>query len=440
MERISLELFGLSMVGLRFFSVLSQAAVIVITGLMARELGGGRLAQGTAALSVALGAVSLFNGSEFQYGTFDYLWWALVALFTIRLLRTENPRWWLGIGAAIGMGLETKYTILFLTFALLCGLLLSPARRLLWNRWFALGVGIALLIFLPNLLWQIRHDFISYHFLHFIHIRDVRIGRGDRSDFLFKQFFVCANIWAAPLWIGGIVSSLRSSRYRPLAWMFLIPAAYLLTVQGVFYYLAPAYPMLIAMGASQGERWVEQLRKLWRWTVKILLFQGLIGAGLYGMAIALPLADSGPLMRFALEQNDALREEIGWPELVRTVVAIRDALPADERAHLGIAVGNYGEAGAIEMLGPAYQLPAPISTVNSFWYRGYPTPAPTTIILLGNSRERADELFTNCRLAGQNGNPAVVKNEESERHPDIFVCGPPRLPWQELWQKVHDFG
>jgi len=440
MERIGLGLFGLSMVGLRLFSVLSQAAVIVLTGLMARELGGGRLAQFTAALSIALAPMALFNGTEFQYGTFDYLWWALVALFTIRLLRTENPRWWLGIGAAIGMGLETKYTILFLTFALLCGLLFSPARRLLGNRWFAGGVAIALLIFLPNLLWQIRHDFISYHFLHFIHIRDVSWGRGDRLTFFFKQFFMCTNIYSVPLWIGGLVCFLRSPRYRPLAWMYLLPAAYFLSAQGVFYYLAPAYPMLIAMGATGGERWVERLSKVWRWVVKIFFFQGIVFTGFAMGAAIIPLADSGPLMRFALEKNDALREEIGWPEMVRTVAGIRDSLSVEQRAHLGIVVGNYGEAGAIEMFGPAYHLPAPISTVNSFWYRGYPTPPPTTIILLGNTRERADELFTNCRLAGQNGNPAVVKNEESEWHPDIFVCGPPRIPWQELWRKVRDFG
>jgi hypothetical protein len=145
-------------------------------------------------------------------------------------------------------------------------------------------------------------------------------------------------------------------------------------------------------------------------------------------------------MHFALEQNDALREEIGWDELVRTVAGIRDALPPNERANFGIAVGNYGEAGAIEMLGPAYRLPPPISTVNSFWFRGYPATPPTAIILLGNSRERADELFTNCRLAGHNGNAEGIRNEESVDHPDIFVCGPPRKPWQELWQSVRDFG
>jgi hypothetical protein len=439
-ERIGLELFGLSMVGLRLFSVLSQAAVIVLTCLMARELGGGRLAQGTATLAVALSPMALFNGTEFQYGTFDYLWWALVALFTIRLLRTENPRWWLGIGATIGMGLETKYTILFLTFALLCGLLFSRSRRLLWNRWFAGGVAIALLIFLPNLLWQIHHDFITYHFLHSIHIRDVRWGRGDRLTFLFKQFFMCANIYAAPLWIGGLVCYLRSSRYRPLAWMYLIPAAYFLSVQGVFYYLAPAYPMLIAMGAAGGERWVATLSKLWRRVVKIVFFQGIAVAGTYGIAVIVPLTASGPLMHFALDQNDSLREEIGWTELVKTVAGIRDSLNPEQQASLGITTGNYGEYGAIDILGPAYGLPSPIGTTNSEWLRGYPSPPPTTIIVLGLQAEEANRIFTNCRLAGHNGNSAGIRNEESQYHPDIFLCGPPRKPWPQVWKEHHDFG
>jgi hypothetical protein len=103
-------------------------------------------------------------------------------------------------------------------------------------------------------------------------------------------------------------------------------------------------------------------------------------------------------------------------------------------------VGNYGEQGAIEMLGPAYHLPPPISTTNSAWLRGYPTPPPTTIIALGLRAEQANAIFTNCRLAGHNGNSAGIRNEESVFHPDIFVCGPPRKPWSVLWQEHRDFG
>jgi hypothetical protein len=103
-------------------------------------------------------------------------------------------------------------------------------------------------------------------------------------------------------------------------------------------------------------------------------------------------------------------------------------------------VGNYGEAGAIEMFGPAYHLPPPISTTNSAWLRGYPIPPPATLIVLGITREEADTIFTGCRLAGHNGNSEGIKNEESMYHPNIFVCGPPRLPWPQLWSEHQSFG
>jgi len=158
------------------------------------------------------------------------------------------------------------------------------------------------------------------------------------------------------------------------------------------------------------------------------------------MALVIPLASSGPLRDFALKNNGDLREEFGWNELVATVAAIRDNLPADQQAHLGITVQNYGEAGAIDVLGAAYHLPPPIATVNSGWLRGYPTPQPTTLIVLGLDRDEADSIFSGCRLAGHNGNQEGLRNEESIDHPDIFVCGPPRLSWAELWKKHRDFG
>ena len=140
-----------------------------------------------------------------------------------------------------------------------------------------------------------------------------------------------------------------------------------------------------------------------------------LSAGPIICALILPLASSGPLRDFALSNNGDLREEIGWHELVKTVAGIRDSLPPEQQAHLGITVGNYGEQGAIEMLGPAYHLPPPISTANSAWLRGYPTPPPTTLIVVGiSARDEANTIFTGCRLAGHNGNSEGVKNEESQ--------------------------
>ncbi len=438
LERIGLQLFGVSLVGLRLFSVIAQAVIVFVTGLMARELGGGRLAQTAAALAIALSPLPLFNGTQFQYTSFDNLWWVLIAYFTIRLFETANPRWWLVIGAAMGLGLLTKYTILFFMAGLLGGVLLTPARRYLKSAWFWGGMALALAIFMPNLLWQVRHGFISLDFLQHIHARDVAEGRAN--GFLLDQFLFGTNPFAAPLWIAGLVCFLRDRRYRLLAWMYLIPLALFLLAKGRDYYLAAAYPMLTAMGAAAFERWLASLQRWRRWTLEAALFMGLAACGLLGCALILPLTSAGWLKDFALQHNEGLREEIGWGEMVRTVAGIRDSLPQPQRENFGVLVGNYGEQGAIEILGAAYHLPTPISGTNSAWLRGYPVPPPSTVIVLGFSRNDAERTFTGCRMAGHTGNSLGVSNEESREHPDIFVCGAPRLPWSDFWTAFQNFG
>lgn len=437
-ERLSMALFGLSLVGLRLFSVLAQAAVILFSGLMARELGGNRLAQIAAAVTVALSPLPIFEATEFQYSSFDLLWWVLVAYFLIRLLKSDNPRWWLAIGAVIGIGLLTKYSILFFVAGLLGGMLLARARRYFLSSWFWAGVALAVLIFLPNLLWQVHHGFVSYHFLQHIHTRD--IGEGRTDGFLRQQFTLCANVFAIPLWIAGLIFYLRSPRYRVLGWMYVISLALFIFGKGRFYYEAPAYPMLLAMGSVAGERWLAALPRPARIAIPSVFFAGVSVCGAFMLASLVPFASSGPLKQFALRHSGDLREEIGWNELVRTIARIRNSLPPEQQKNLGITVGNYGEAGAIEILGPAYNLPSPISTTNSAWYWSYPTRPPSTLIVLGLTRAQADSNFTDCWLAGHNGNSQGVVNEESKYHPDIFVCGPPKISWPELWKKYQSFG
>jgi hypothetical protein len=288
------------------------------------------------------------------------------------------------------------------------------------------------------LIWQGRHEFISLHFLQHIHARDVRQGRAD--GFWRDQFWICANLVAAPLWIAGLVGYLRDRRYRMLAWMYLIPLGLFWVDKGRGYYMGGAYPMLMAMGAVVGERWVTSLSKVPRRAIEAVFFTGLVGWGLFMSTMIVPWAPSGKLMKFALENNGDLREEIGWDELVKTVAGIRDSLPPEQQANMGVMVRNYGEQGAIEILGPAYHLPPPISGTNSAWLRGYPVPPPSTLIVMGMSLEDANQLFTSCHVAGHNGNSLSVKNEESQDHPDIFVCGPPRQPWPEFWEDYQGYG
>jgi len=438
LEHLGLGLFGVSLVELRLFSVLFQAAAIIVAGLMARELGGRTLAQIAAALAVALSPLPLFEGTEFQYSSFDYIWWVLAAYFIIRLLKTDNPRWWLAIGASLGLGLQTKYSIIFFIAGILGALLLTSARRYFLNAWFWAGVGLALLIFLPNFLWLVRHDFISYQFLQHIHVRDVRQGRAD--GFLRDQFRICVNLFAAPLWLLGLVAYLRDRRYRPLAWMYLIPLTLFFFGKGRGYYLAAAYPMLLAMGAATGERWLDSLSVVWRRTVAAVFFTGLTACGIYICCVIVPLAADGPLRDFALAHNGDLREEFGWETMLKTIAQVRDSLPAEQQAHLGIVVGNYGENGAIEILGPAYHLPTAISGTNSAWLRSYPQSQPTTLIVLGVGDTDRESQFTSCKLAAHIPYPKNQNNEESNDHSEIYVCGPPRLSWSELWKVALSFG
>jgi hypothetical protein len=452
LARMASSVFGLWLDGLRIVPVLAQAVAVVLTALMARDLGGGRLAQTTAALTVALSPVPLFEGTKFQYTSLDYLWWVVAAYFIVRLLKTDDPRWWLAIGATVGMGLETKYSIVFFVAGILAGMALSPARRFFANVWFWGGAAVAIVLFLPNLLWQAHHGFISYRFLEFIHARDVRMGRAD--GFLPEQVLNCVNVVATPLWLAGLIGSLRSPRFRMLGWMYLVPLALFLLAQARSYYLAPAYPMLLAMGSVAGERWVsgvkaapteargrekkakppQQKPRAGRLAAAAVFLAGVVAWGAWTCAFLIPLqASAGKLRTFALVRNEDLRDEFGWDELVRTVAGIRDSLPAEEQAHLGIVVGNYGEQGAIEILGQAYHLPPPISTTNSAWLRGYPSPPPATLIVVGFRQDEAAEIFTGCKIAGHNGNAEGIRNVESQQNPDIFVCGPPREPWADFW-------
>ncbi len=440
-ERISMFFFGASLAGLRFFSALTQGLVVVMSGLMARELGGKRLAQVVAALAVTVSPLAMFEGTEFQYSSFDYLWWVLIAYFLIRLLKSENPRWWLAIGAAIGVGMQTKYAIVFFVAGLAAALLLTPARRYLKSPWLWGGAGLAIVIFLPNLIWQIHHQFISFDFLKHIHTRDV--GEGRAAGFVKYQFLICVNPLTAPIWLAGLYYYFRAAdgkRYRMLGWMYAITFVIYVVAQGRFYYLAAAYPMLLAAGAVMEEKWVASLARGWSRTVRVATFAALAIGCAFAVGFTVPIFALDSPHNFVIKMNEDLREEVGWQELVATVAKIRDSLSPTERANFAILAANYVEVGAINLYGPSYGLPQVISGVNSVWYRGYGNPPPQSLIVLGLSHHFVEENFYSCRLAGHETNRYGIKNEETRDHPDIYVCGPPKDGWEVWWKDFHYFG
>jgi 4-amino-4-deoxy-L-arabinose transferase-like glycosyltransferase len=440
--RLALELFGTGLVGVRIFAALGQSVVMVLAGLMARDLGGRRGAQLLAAIATAIAPLALINSATTMYMSFDYLWWVVVAWAVIRLLKTENPRWWLAIGAAIGLGMMTKYTMGYLVIGLVGGVLLTSARRYLRSPWLWAGVGLSVLLFLPNLLWQVQHGFISIRFLADIHERDVRIGR--TQGYLLEQVVFCTNPVTIPLWLAGLYFyffAQAGRRFRLVGWLYVIPFVLFLVSQGRSYYLAPAYPMLLAGGAVAWQGWLDALAQGWARTVRVGTW-ALMGAGLaFGAALALPLAPlHSPVWEVTAEVHDVFREEIGWPELAAAVADIYHGLPAEERAQTAILTGNYGEAGAINFYGPALGLPEAISGINTLWLRGYGDFPPETAIMLGFDMGDAYRVFRTCAVAGQTPNPYKVDNEETSDHPNILLCREPLAPWPELWPKFHWFG
>jgi len=439
--RISLDLFGPSLRGFRFFAALAHAGITVLGGLMAREMGGRRFAQVVAAVAVAISPVSMASGALMQYVAFDYLFWVLTAYLLIRLLRTEDPRLWLPIGIAIGLGMLSKYSMVFFVASLLLGMLLTDARRYFLSRWLWIGVAASLVVFLPNLLWQMHHSFVSLDFLHHIHTRDIRIGR--TRNFLPEQLGIPANIFTVPLWLAGLLFYFRSSqgkRFRLMGWMFVFTLAIFTVAKGRSYYMAPAYVMLLAAGAVLEESWLRSVTALPARVMRVVTVAALAIGGIVAAAITLPIAPvNSKWWQVANKIDSDFREEIGWPQLVSEVAGIYHAMPPAERETTGILAGNYGEAGAINLYGPAYGLPRVISGINSFWAYGYPSPPPKTLIVVGLGEQYRKEYFQSCQLAGQITNPYGILNEETE-HPEIYVCRNLRQSWPDFWKDFRYYG
>lgn len=437
LARIELALFGFSLVSARTFAALAHSIVLVLTGLMARELGGRRLTQIVAALAAAIAPIALIQGSLLQYITFDFLWSVLIAYLLIRLLKSEDPRWWIPIGAVIGLGMMTKYTMVMFAAGLVGGVLLTDARRYLSSLWLWGGVAISLLIFLPNLIWQIQHSFISLEFLSSIHARDVEIGRAD--GYIPEQFLFCSNPFMVPFWVSGLVYYFRheaGKRYRLMGWMYVIPFLIYLITQGRSYYLAPAYPMLVAAGAVIWQGWIDRLSMRTARFIEGITWAGIsIGAVISG-ALALPIAPvNSPLWDITSEVHDTFTEQIGWPEMIKTVADIYADLSPDEKVGAGILTGENDEAAALNLYGPEYELPKAISGSDTFWLRGYGDPPPEVLIVVGFSREEVSSISARCEVAGIITNPYGVEND-LRNPPEIFMCRELRISWPEFWNRI----
>jgi hypothetical protein len=434
--RVAIALFGISPQVLRLPAMVLNSISLVLTGLIARELGGKRWAQITALLA-ALASALVFS-SVLQYNTPDLLAWNLLALGTACVLRRKDARWWLLAGAGVGLGVLSKYTIALPTVSLLAGLLVLPTQRhYLRNRWFWAAVGLTLLIASPNLIWLVRHDFLTLRMEQFIHARDVRNGRAEGFFTDQLKFTLFGFAFA----LAGLVSLLRDARFRLLSALYLGPLVLLVLTKGRGYYLMPGYPVLYAAGAVALERALHGRGRALRVGASAVV---LAAAAVESAAVAwtyLPVWPVGsPAWNWQMANNEDMANEVGWPEFVAQVAAVRDGLPPADKQRLAVLANNFGEAGALELYGPRYGLPLPISSVNSFHDRGYGPYQPETLIVVGSNLDDQLQNFTTCRIVARVHLPYGVQNEETKYHPQILVCHRLRGQWDVVWARSQEFG
>jgi 4-amino-4-deoxy-L-arabinose transferase-like glycosyltransferase len=260
---LSRAALGDSLLAIRFLPAVAGAVTVYLTGLMARELGGGRSAQLLAALATFVAPVFLALSHFFSMNAFDQLFWALLALIAIRILVRDEPRLWIAFGAVAGLGLQNKYSVAFFGFGIAVGLLASAQRRQLASRWLWLGGGLALLLFLPHLVWQAHAGWPTLEFMANAQAeKNIALAPGE---FLLQQI-VMAHPMALPIWLaglGGLLLSARLRRLRPLGWAYPATFALLAIQKTKAYYLMPIYPLLFAAGAVELEAFFE--RRRWRW-------------------------------------------------------------------------------------------------------------------------------------------------------------------------------
>lgn len=438
-------LLGDSILAIRLAPALAGGAMILLTGLIARELKGGRFAQVLAALSVLLAPVFLRSHTLFQPVVFDQLAWVTAAWIVARIAGRDDPRGWLPVGAVLGLGILFKPTSILWGFALFGGLLVTHRRRDLKTPWPWLGGLATILGSAPAWIGQIRTGWPF--FAQTAVIREAQVAVMDRGAFLFGQLMIHwpAILLAIPgLWVLMAARQLAPWRILGVAW--LIAFAVLLGLAGKAYYLSPAYPPLLAAGAvclearTRGRRWIRPLAM----AGLVLLALPVVPFGLpilppprmaaYAEAIGIEEAvttETGRIERLPQDYADM----VGWREQAETVAGVWRSLPVGERRRAILFAGNYGEAGALDLYGPDLGLPEPVSNVSSFHRWGVHGRSGEVAVVVGVDREDLEEFYARVVPADTIRHPWAIWYETDL---PVWVARSPRRSLAEAWDELRE--
>lgn len=440
---------GDSLFALRVVPALCGAAIVVLTGLVARELGGRRFAQGLAALCALVGPIFLATSALMVMNILDMLFWMLCLFALARLLRTGDEKQWLWLGLWAGLGLMAKLSMLFFGAGLVVALLLAPQRRSLLHKEIWFGGAIAVLLFAPFLVWLATHDWVTLEFM-------MNYGGGEKTyqaSFLewLGMHVLTLNPLTLPIWLTGLYFLFKHSRFRMLGWFFVILYAMFFVLRAKFYFLSPYFPVLFAAGGVQFERWLEAPRRRW---VRAACAAALAISGALLAPMAIPVLPPDMLVRYTEVQGGVLihteqveekelpqhfADQIGWESMVRQMAGVYESLPGDEQAVCALFGSNYGEAAAIDFYGPEYALPGAISGHNTYYLWGPRDTTGEVIIVIASpeAQEQLEEAFESVEVAGTNDCGLCMPYE---RRSLFFVCRGLRMPVEQFWPSVKKFG
>ena len=436
--------FGNSLLSIRLLPVLTGAAVVFLTGILARELGARRYGQFLAASAILWAPAYFAFDSFLSMNAFEPLFWLLCALIAVRIVKGAPPEWWLAFGAVAGIGLENKHTMLLFGFALVAGLILAGQWRLLLSKWIWIGGALALALFLPNLLWEARHGWPQIEV-----VRNAQLYKNipiSPLRFLIDQILFLSPV-ALPVWAGGLAWLLlarRGKAFRFLGLAYIIVLAVFIVLDGKSYYALPAYPLLMAAGGVAIEDLVEV--NSWRW-LRMTLPPLLVIAGLVALPFGVPVLPVDAFLRYSRilpyansvkTERDAVGVQLpqlyadmfGWENIAEGVAQVYHALPAADRAGCAILAGNYGEAGAIDYYGPALGLPRAISGHNAYFYWGPRAYTGSCVIIFGERSAEFTRYFRDVRVAATITNAHAMPIESVI---PVYICRQPIAPLSALW-------
>jgi len=439
--RLATTLFGESLVGLRILSTLVGAAAVVLLGLLVRRMGGGRFAQVLACTAMLVAPVFLRTGNLLCIPAFEPLFWLACSYLLVRIIQENDQRLWLWVGLAAGLGLTNKHSMLFFGFGLIAALLLTPLRRFFRSPWLYAGGAVTVLILLPNLIWQARNDWPTFVFL-------LNLNSRVMEDISAVQFVAGQFLYLAPLsaliWISGLVYLLFSRHgrpYRALGWIYVAVFLLLMVVKSKIYYLAPAYPALLAAGGIAIERFTRRRRAAWLQpaTVALITLGGLAMAPVSLPALSIDATDRYvDTVTFGAFDNiyeltGDLHGMFGWPERVEAVAEVYDSLSPEEKERTMLFAAGYGNAGVVDYFGRQRGLPQAVSFDQSYWLWGYPDSPVETVIGVGFSLEFLEQIYEEVEVA------ASVELENVNPHQTPFVvtlCRRPKITMDEIWPQV----